>query len=171
MSWGQLIWVFFPIPVTSLFLLSIPGPKKLEKMGNDAVHKLFFTKVAVGKYHIRVFHLFFISSLILFINSALKLNGGTHGFTCHSCRYEAETYWYKKAMKFRTERNFWLSLFNLFLWFLVSRIHNLKGKIIQMRETVRNLEIEVVAARADKCDTTMKVEVSLPKSKGLKKNE
>lgn len=73
-------------------------------------------------------------------------------------------------MKFRCERNFWLSLFNVILWFLVWRIHNLKGRVIRMKEAIRNLEIEVVAARADD-ETKVKVEVTVPKTEEMKKKE
>lgn len=170
MTWGQLIWVFFPIPIFSLVLLSIPGPRKLEKFGNDLVHRIFFTKISLGSIYITLFHLFILSGLVIFANSVHQVKLGAAGFHCHSCRYEAETYWYKKAMKFRCERNFWLSLFNVILWFLVWRIHNLKGRVIRMKEAIRNLEIEVVAARADD-ETKVKVEVTVPKTEEMKKKE
>merc|ERR1712071_21696 len=176
-SWGQLIWVFFPIPIVSLFLLSIPGPRKLEKLGNDIVHKIFFTHIAIGKVHISLFLLFISISFLLFVTSVSKLNGGKEGFQCLSCRYETETYWYKKAMKYRVERNFWLSLFNFILWFLVWRIQQLKQKVIRMKDIIQKLEVEVIATKSDetkkeKVSTTATfTDDSLPKSGALKKKE
>jgi len=101
-------------------------------------------------------------SLLIFANTVQKINVGIDGFHCQSCRYETEIYWYKKAMKFRTERNFWLALFNVILWYLVARIHQLKGTVIRMKDTIRELESE---------SKKVKVEVSLPKSDTLKKEE
>jgi len=94
-----------------------------------------------------------------------KLNGGKNGFKCQSCRYEAETYWYKKSIKYRNERNFWLSLFNFFLWFLVWRIHQLKGKVIQLKERIRVLEVDDDSSKKEKIDANEL------KPDGLKKNE
>jgi len=41
--------------------------------------------------------------------------------------------WYRKASRFRAERNFWLSLFTLVLWLLVYNIYSLKRQIVQLR--------------------------------------
>ena len=37
--------------------------------------------------------------------------------------------WYRRASRYRAERNFWLSLFTLVLWLLVYNIYALKEKI------------------------------------------
>lgn len=156
--WGLIIWVFFPIPILSLVLLSIPAPARLVKFGNDVVHRIFFTRVTVGPIKVRLLDLFFVSSLVLLASCVhtLTLN---KSIVCSTCRYESETYWYKKAMKFRSERNFWLSLFNTLLWLLVWRLHSLQGAVLKRQDRVRELEAELKNSTAG----VTTVEVRVPK--------
>jgi len=42
--------------------------------------------------------------------------------------------WYRRASRYRAERNFWLSLFTLVLWLLVYDIYALKRQIVGLRE-------------------------------------
>jgi hypothetical protein len=42
--------------------------------------------------------------------------------------------WYRRASRYRAERNFWLSLFTLALWLLVYDIYSLKRQIVGLRE-------------------------------------
>jgi hypothetical protein len=51
-----------------------------------------------------------------------------------------ETMWYRRASRYRAERNFWLSLFTLVLWLLVFKIYSLKQTIVKLKgdlETTR----------------------------------
>ena len=41
--------------------------------------------------------------------------------------------WYRKAARYRAERNFWLSLFTLVLWLLVYKIYMLKEAIVGLK--------------------------------------
>ncbi len=51
-----------------------------------------------------------------------------------ACHYHSgETMWYRKASRYRAERNFWLSLFTLVLWLLVYDIYSLKRQIVILR--------------------------------------
>ena len=53
--------------------------------------------------------------------------------------------WYRRASRYRAERNFWLSLFTLVLWLLVYNIYALKEKIIKLRgdlETISAISTE-----------------------------
>lgn len=60
-----------------------------------------------------------------------------------SCPFHTgETMWYRRALRYRAERNFWLSLFTLLLWLLVYKIYSLK-------ETIVKLRAELVAIRND----------------------
>lgn len=143
LSWGNLIWIFFPIPFLSLVLLSIPGPRRLEKLGWKLVEKIFFTRIRAGPIRIHLLWLFFLMSIGIFANSMhrLKQNG-----VCTTCKFHAETIWYTKALKFRAERNFWLSLFTCFLWLLVWEIYKLKTFIIQLKEQNTVLKSELAKA-------------------------
>jgi hypothetical protein len=41
--------------------------------------------------------------------------------------------WYRKASRYRAERNFWLSLFTLVLWLLVYKMYSLKETIVKLK--------------------------------------
>ena len=48
--------------------------------------------------------------------------------------------WYRRASRFRAERNFWLSLFTLVLWILVYNIYSLKEQIVQLRGDLETIQ-------------------------------
>jgi len=66
MTWGHIIWIFFPIPLICLILLSLPNYRKLEQWGTTLVGKIFFTRVSVGLLYIRLVHVFIGASLLVF---------------------------------------------------------------------------------------------------------
>eukprot|EP00565_Helicotheca_tamesis_P003288 CAMPEP_0185730032 /NCGR_PEP_ID=MMETSP1171-20130828/8165_1 /TAXON_ID=374046 /ORGANISM="Helicotheca tamensis, Strain CCMP826" /LENGTH=184 /DNA_ID=CAMNT_0028399005 /DNA_START=93 /DNA_END=647 /DNA_ORIENTATION=+ len=136
--WGQLIWVFFPIPILSLFLLSVPYPPALEKLGANIVHRIFFTRINIGPLRIQLLWFFFLTSAIIFANAVNVLQ---QEHACKTCTYPEEITWYKRAMKFRKERNFWLSLFNVALWYLVFVVYNLKKKILKLQEQIKEIKV------------------------------
>jgi hypothetical protein len=41
--------------------------------------------------------------------------------------------WYRKASRYRAERNFWLGLFTLVLWLLVYKMYSLKETIVKLK--------------------------------------
>uniref|UniRef100_A0A6U1T5K6 BAP29/BAP31 transmembrane domain-containing protein n=1 Tax=Trieres chinensis TaxID=1514140 RepID=A0A6U1T5K6_TRICV len=143
-AWNQLIWIFFPIPIFCLALLSLTWPKTLQKFGADLVGKIFFTRFRAGPVSVQPLWLFFGLSLFIFVNVARSLHSGPAH--CKTCQYHAETMWYTKAMKWREERNFWLSLFNVILWYMVWTVHRMRRKILELKDRVSELE-EVVKAQ------------------------
>lgn len=42
--------------------------------------------------------------------------------------------WYRRASRYRAERNFWLSLFTLVLWLLVYKIYSLNDQIVKLKQ-------------------------------------
>ena len=66
MTWGHIIWIFFPIPLVCLILLSLPSYRKVDQWATTLVDKIFFTRVSVGLVYIRLVHVFIGASLIVF---------------------------------------------------------------------------------------------------------
>ena len=66
--------------------------------------------------------------------------------------------WYRRASRYRAERNFWLSLFTLVLWLLVYNIYALKEKIIKLRG-----DLETISA--------ISTEGNIPKNENDKKRD
>eukprot|EP00566_Odontella_aurita_P029785 CAMPEP_0113543644 /NCGR_PEP_ID=MMETSP0015_2-20120614/10269_1 /TAXON_ID=2838 /ORGANISM="Odontella" /LENGTH=76 /DNA_ID=CAMNT_0000443819 /DNA_START=578 /DNA_END=808 /DNA_ORIENTATION=+ /assembly_acc=CAM_ASM_000160 len=53
-------------------------------------------------------------------------------------------------MKFRAERNFWLSLFNVILWMLVWVIHHDRMQILKLKDRLSELEATATADGSEK---------------------
>jgi len=152
MTWGHMIWIFFPIPLLCLILLLlVPSYPKLERFGTNAVGRIFFTRVSVGAFYIRLVYVFIGASLLIFGVASRNIQ---HGFgsahvpcSGNSCPFHTgETMWYRRASRFRAERNFWLSLFTLVLWILVYNIYMLKLQIVQLRGDLGSMRTEVLEA-------------------------
>lgn len=183
MTWGHMIWIFFPIPVFCLILLSMPSYRRIERVGTKLVGNIFFTRISVGPLYIRLVYVFIGASLLIFGVACRSIQMGfgsahvpcsgwvfdccdvllslclkfliisIYAYTLHyiwiirtSCPFHTgETMWYRRASRYRAERNFWLSLFTLVLWLLVYNIYALKEKIIKLRgdlETISDISTE-----------------------------
>lgn len=149
MTWGHVIWIFFPIPLLCLLLLSMPTHRG-EKFGTKLVDKIFFTKVSIGPVYIGLVHVFIIASLFIFCIAcrSIKMGFGSAHVPCSgsSCPFHTgETMWYRLASRYRAERNWWLSLFTLVLWLLVYRLYKMKEVIIKLREDLETITISTEA--------------------------
>jgi len=113
----------------------------LEDFGAFVVEKIFFTKIRAGPVRLRLLWIFFMASILVFVSSIQKIN---QGGVCPNCRFSSETVWYSKALKFRAERNFWLSLFNSFLWVLVWKVYDLKKRILRLKDRIKELEAKLL---------------------------
>mmetsp|Transcript_8470 Transcript_8470/g.12735 ORF Transcript_8470/g.12735 Transcript_8470/m.12735 type:complete len:158 (-) Transcript_8470:2241-2714(-) len=135
MTWGHMIWVFLPLPLMSLLLLTILP----QSFGTRLVQKIFFTRISIGHWHTRLVWVFIGASLIIFSIAARTIHLGfaSAHVPCSgsSCPYHGgETMWYRRASRYRAERNFWLSLFTLVLWLLVYKIYSLNDQIMKLRQ-------------------------------------
>ena len=65
-TWGHMIWIFFPIPLFCLLLLATPFPLKIERIGTNLVGSIFFTRVSVGRLYIRLVWVFIAASFLMF---------------------------------------------------------------------------------------------------------
>ena len=71
------IWIFFPIPVFCLIMLSLPSYRSIERAGTNLVGKIFFTRVSVGPLHISLYSVFIFASFIIF---TVAFKSISHGF-------------------------------------------------------------------------------------------
>ncbi|KAL7543642.1 hypothetical protein ACHAWF_007436 [Thalassiosira exigua] len=145
MTWGHMIWIFFPLPLFCLLLLLAVPIERVEKYGTSLVGKIFFTRVTVGPAHLSLVHFFIAASMLIFGMASRTIHegfGGTHvPCTSTSCPFHSgETMWYRRASRHRAERNFWLSLFTLVLWMLVYNIYALKERIVRLRGELKAIK-------------------------------
>ena len=76
MTWGHVIWIFFPIPFFCFLLLSVPLGRRIEKFGTNVVGKIFFTRVSVGPFHVRLVNVFLGASLLIFGVACRSIQAG-----------------------------------------------------------------------------------------------
>ena len=133
-----LLLAALPLPLVCLLLLALPLPQGLERIGTRAIGSIFFSRVAIGPMHFALVHLFVFTSFLILCMATRTINtgfGNTH-VPCSgsSCPFHSgETMFYRKAARYRAERNFWLSLFTFVLWLLVYKIHALKEQIVRLK--------------------------------------
>lgn len=72
MTWGHMIWVFLPLPLISLLLLTILP----QSFGTRLVQKIFFTRISIGPWHTRLVWVFVGASLIIFSMAARTIQMG-----------------------------------------------------------------------------------------------
>mmetsp|Transcript_21581 Transcript_21581/g.46160 ORF Transcript_21581/g.46160 Transcript_21581/m.46160 type:complete len:175 (+) Transcript_21581:107-631(+) len=154
MTWGHMIWIFFPIPLFCLVLLLMPLPRNLEKYGTGLVERIFFTRVSVGPLIIRLVNVSIGLSLLIFAmaSKTIQRGFGSAHVPCggnHCPFHTGETMWYRKAARFRAERNFWLSLFTLVLWLLVYNIYSLKKQIVKLRGDLETISSDGYKTKDD----------------------
>ena len=70
-----MIWIFFPIPLFCLILLSVPI-QSVEKFGTKLVGKIFFTQVSVGTLCVRLVYVFVATSLLIFGVASRTIQAG-----------------------------------------------------------------------------------------------
>ncbi|KAL3797304.1 hypothetical protein ACHAWO_009077 [Cyclotella atomus] len=109
-----------------------------RKAMHQSRRRIFFTRVSVGTVYIRLVWVSVgFSCLIFWIACRTLQRGfGSARVPCDgiSCPFHTgETMWYRKASRYRAERNFWLSLFTLVLWLLVYKMYSLKETIVKLK--------------------------------------
>jgi len=141
LTWGHMIWIYMPLPLVCLLLLALPLPQSLERLGTRAVGSLFFSRVSIGPMEVALVHLFIFTSFLICMMATRTINAGFGNahVPCGSgsCPFHSgETLFYRRAARYRAERNFWLSLFTFVLWLLVYKIHALKEQVVQLKSDV-----------------------------------
>ena len=134
-----------PLPLLCLLLLALPLPRGLERLGTRAVGSIFFSRVAIGPIHFALVHLFIFTSFLICMMATRTISAGfaSANVPCSgsACPYHSgETMFFRKAARYRAERNFWLSLFTFVLWLLVYKIHALKEQVVRLKADIANLQ-------------------------------
>lgn len=147
----------------------MPSYPKIERFGTNVVGRIFFTRVSVGTFYIRLVYVFIGASLLIFgvASRNIQMGFGSAHVPCsgnHCPFHTGETMWYRRASRFRAERNFWLSLNTLVLWLLVANIYMLKEKIVKLRGDLEIMRSEVL-------DAVEHRDKHKPKSGGHKKGD
>ena len=120
-GWALAVNILFPIPLVFLLLLCTPLPKfmadPIRKYTNIVIDRVFMFNIIGG---ITVYQFAILLSTMLFLSSAndtVKLTNRV--FESRDTMAEERS----RCLKWRGERNLWISAFSLVLWLILYRIH------------------------------------------------
>ena len=138
--WAYIVHFLYPVPLVVLFLFSIPLPQSIRKTVRQIILNVTDT--------ILFFKIPGCGSITLYILSTF-ISGCLFAFMCMESfkAWEKENYQRGKGMpvdferircsRWRTERNFWISLLSLMLWIILYRVRALMHEVISISEDNR----------------------------------
>jgi Bap31/Bap29 transmembrane region len=138
-SWHIAVNLLLPLPLLVLLLLSIPLPTFLSKTGIRGfalkiVDAVIFIKIYGG---VTVYALATAISTGLFLITAHEVYHANHKQRSAIHVTEKEQF---KCIRWRLERNFWISLLSLILWVVLYRFRTLIKEIEEERLVNRSLQ-------------------------------
>ena len=131
-SWNIAVNLLFPLPLLVLFLLSIPLPGFLSRTGLRGyllkiLDAVIFIKIYSG---VTVYAFATTISTILFAVTTHEVYLASHKQRNAIHVTEREQF---KCVRWRLERNFWISLLSLTLWVILYRFRTLIKEIEEER--------------------------------------
>ena len=129
--WLILVILLLPLPVVSLFVLSIPLPKSLRfirKLIIKLLDRILFLELSNGSTNwLTLYHVGLgLSSLLFFISLTDLSKEKDSESSGHN--YPPRSSWglsEEKCIRWRNERNAWISGYSLTLWLLLYRFRQL----------------------------------------------
>lgn len=135
------VWALFPsaLLLLGLLLLPLPDVLGLRRRVLAFVQTVLFSKVTLFSVHVRVVHFVALTTVLLTAWSTFAARSAQ----LHYQRGKEMGHSDQKALmlRFRSERNFWLSSFAMVLWLVVWAIHGLQTRIHQL-ETEKALWLQ-----------------------------
>lgn len=141
-SWNIAVNLLFPLPLLVLFLLSIPLPAFLSKTGLRGyilkiLDAIIFIKIYSG---VTVYAFATTISAILFAVTTHEVYLASHKQRSALHVTEREQF---KCIRWRLERNFWISLLSLTLWIILYRFRILIKETEEERLLVISLKAQL----------------------------
>lgn len=133
-TWNIAVNLLFPLPLLVLFLLSIPLPTFLSKTGiRSALLKILDAVIFIRIYgDVTVYSFATGLSTILFL---LTTHEVFHAHQKQKAAVHVVEREQLKCVRWRLERNFWISLLSMVLWVILYRVRALIKEIEEGRQT------------------------------------
>ena len=123
--WLFLVYFLFPIPLLSILLLSLPFPAKVRIFIMGILDHIIFLRI---NSFITLYH--FATGLSIFL--FFKLLSDTTKYHSHVGVIGTVTGLSEsKCLRWRAERNFWISAFSMTLWLILYKFRSLVKQIKQ----------------------------------------
>ena len=135
-GWFLLVNVLFPIPFILLVLLCFPLPESIRRIISKFVlkvsEKILFTSL-IGTFSL--YQLSTFLSIVLFSMSSWEVMKASERVHEHKNGLKEDFY---RGMKWRSERNFWISLMSMVLWLVLYRVYKLSKDNLFLRGEVQS---------------------------------
>mmetsp|Transcript_7204 Transcript_7204/g.10717 ORF Transcript_7204/g.10717 Transcript_7204/m.10717 type:complete len:136 (+) Transcript_7204:77-484(+) len=129
-AWAVLVNFLFPIPLILLVMLSLPLPDFCR----HSVRSVMLSIPLPGVINLSVFSLSMTLSTGLFILSALDT---MHHHSKPTNQFNPQE---QRCMRWRSERNFWISLLAFVVWLVLSRFKKALAESEHYRKEIKKLE-------------------------------
>ena len=137
-TWLFLVYFLFPIPFFCLMLLCLPLPDVLMRLRQMIIiftSKVLFSNIlgGVNLYRISVL----ISSLLFLISSYEQTKASSKLSNSQSLVSLDLKEDRLRGLKWRAERNFWISFMSLVLWLILYRVHAMVVHIDNLKKEIK----------------------------------
>ena len=141
-SWNIAVNALFPLPLLVLFLLSIPLPTFLSKTGiRTGLLKILDSVIFIRIYgDVTVYSFATGLSTILFFLTTHEVFHASQKQRAAVHVIEREQF---KCVRWRLERNFWISLLSVILWVILYRVRALIKEIEEGRQINESLKAQL----------------------------
>jgi hypothetical protein len=134
-NWSYLVYALLPVPLLCLLLLCLPLPDSVSKYVSKYILKLvdaiLFTNI-FGKFNL--YQVCTVISSLLFLLSCFEVvNAGNRLDSSRNEMKEDRL----KCLKWRSERNFWISLMCAVLWLVLFRVDKMAKQILFLKGEIR----------------------------------
>jgi len=138
-GWSIIVYILFPIPLFSLLLLCLPFPgsigKKLRKGILTVLEKVLFSRVLGG---FSLYQLCLVLSALLFLMSCYETaRAGTKLEEARGVMLDMKED-RLRCQKWRSERNFWLTMMSSVLWLVLYRVQHMSKEILFLRSEIED---------------------------------
>lgn len=135
-GWTIAVHILFPIPFIFLVLLSLPLPGRWASSLRKAIIKIIDITLFTKLFNkVNLYQFCIIISSILFLISAFetaKMN--KKKMNAKDTLLEEKV----NCLKWRSERNFWISLFSTVLWLVLSKVYKLTKDLQLLKDQNQN---------------------------------
>ena len=124
--WLYLVYFLFPIPLVFLMLLSLPLPTAVTKFIINILDRIIFLKL---NSFISLYHFVTGLSVLLFFQLLSDSTKYSNSSDMKQHSTNAAGLSELKCMRWRAERNFWISAFSMTLWLILYKFRNLMKQV------------------------------------------
>ena len=138
-GWEFFLWTCLPLPAALLALLTMPGASLVRAGVLRATSGILGARVQVGTSNVKLLYVFVFVVGIVFLactSTCLRLNA--ERATVDSAALSTNQRTAMLARQWRADRNWWISLFALTLWYLLARVFAMGTKLARLEKAEKD---------------------------------